>query len=148
MTDIRTFRIDELRPNNWYVNRAKLDRVREAWAAGTQSSLPPVLVTHIDGELSLIDGHARTFAAYEAGATEIPAEYETLEDIEGSTALYEHIHRAGPERGVRSIADLADRIVEPAEHEQLWIGYCEDWVARHEPEDGSTPQKTASGDAP
>jgi len=135
--DVRFFTILELRANNWYVNQAKLDRVREAWSAGTQDTLPPVLVTHIDGELSLIDGHARTFAAYEAGAIEIRAEYESLEDIEGSTALYEHIHREGPARGVRSIADLADRIVDPDDHRRLWIGYCEDWLARHEtPEDG------------
>ncbi len=137
MGDVRFFTILELRANNWYVNQAKLDRVREAWSAGTQDTLPPVLVTHIDGELSLIDGHARTFAAYEAGAIEIRAEYESLEDIEGSTALYEHIHREGPARGVRSIADLADRIVDPDDHRRLWIGYCEDWLARHEtPEDG------------
>jgi hypothetical protein len=129
MGSAKLFRIDELRPNNWYINRAKLDRVRAAWASGDEDSLPPVLVTHIDCELSLIDGHARTFAAYEAGATEIRGEYQQLEEIEGSTALYEHIHRRGPELGVRSIADLADRVVDPEDHERLWIGYCEAWLA-------------------
>jgi hypothetical protein len=37
MGSARVYRIDELRPNNWYVNRAKLDRVRAAWKAGEQS---------------------------------------------------------------------------------------------------------------
>lgn len=124
--------IKELRPNNWYVNRAKLDRVRVAWTEGQQSSLPPVLVTKIDGDLSLIDGHARTLAAYEQGATEVPALYDDLERIEGSTALYRHIHRAGPALGIQSIADLVDRVVDPEEHERLWISYCQAWVAEND----------------
>ena len=133
MGSARMFRIEELRPNNWYVNRAKLDKVRAVWEAGEQLSLPPVLVTHIDGKLSLIDGHARTFAAYEAGAVEVLAQYEPLEEIEGSTERYEHIHRRGPESGIRSIADLADRVVEPEDHERLWIGFCDAWLAEHAP---------------
>ncbi len=132
MGESKLYRIDDLRPNNWYINRAKLERVRAAWKAGEQSTLPPVLVTHIDGELSLIDGHARTFAAYEAGATHILAEYEPLETIEGSTALYVHIHRKGPQLGIHRISDLADRVVDPEEHRRLWVGYCEAWLAEHE----------------
>ncbi|MBD3367158.1 MAG: hypothetical protein GF405_03145 [Candidatus Eisenbacteria bacterium] len=129
---MKRFRIDELRPNNWYVNRAKLDRVRSAWANGEEASLPPVLVTHIDGELSLIDGHARTLGAFEAGAIEIPGEYQPLEEIEGSRALYEHIHRRGPEVGVRSVEDLVARVVSPEDHERLWIGYCEAWLRENQ----------------
>ncbi len=71
MGETKLVPIDALRPNNWYINRAKLDRVRSAWSRGEQASLPPVLVTMIDGELSLIDGHARTYAAYENGVSEI-----------------------------------------------------------------------------
>jgi hypothetical protein len=132
MSSTELVRIDALRPNNWYINRAKLDRVRSAWRRGEQASLPPVLVTLIDGELSLIDGHARTYAAYENGVSEIPSIFEDLHEIEGSTALYEHIHRAGPGRGVRSIADLKSRIVDPQEHERLWIGYCRAWLLENE----------------
>ena len=125
-------RIDMLRPNNWYINRAKLDRVRAVWRRGEQGSLPPVLVTRIDGELSLIDGHARTYAAYESGAPEIRAEFEELAQIEGSAALYEHIHQTGPDHGIRSIVDLRNRIVDPDEHERLWIGYCRAWLLENE----------------
>ncbi len=125
-------RIDALRPNNWYINKAKLESVRSAWRQGQQASLPPVLVTLIYGELSLIDGHARTYAAYENGMTEIFAIFEDLHEIEGSTALYEHIHRAGPDRGIRNIADLKNWIVDPHEYERLWIDYCRAWLLEHE----------------
>jgi hypothetical protein len=125
-------RLGALRPNNWYVNQAKLDRVRSAWRDGEQASLPPVLVTRIDGELSLIDGHARACAAHENGASHIRAKFEELPRIEGSTALYEHIHRQGPDHGIQTIADLGDRIVDPEEHEKLWIGYCRAWLRENE----------------
>lgn len=121
-------RIIELRPNNWYINQAKLDHVREAWQHGSQKNLPPVLVTEIDGSLSLIDGHARTYAAYELGETHIRAIYSDLDQIGGSTALYEHIHREGKKLGIMTIADLKDRIVEPEVHERLWVGYCSQWL--------------------
>jgi hypothetical protein len=123
-----------LRPNNWFINQAKLERVREAWVRGEQDQLPPVLVTEIDGEPSLIDGHARAYGAYERGMTRIQAIVERLEDIEGSKALYRHIHRQGPGTGVETIADLSDRIVAPDAHERLWIGYCERWLEDNEPE--------------
>lgn len=128
MAEIREVRIDELRPNNWYLNRGRLDRVRSAWASGREHELPPVLVAMIDGQLSLIDGHARTFAAWEAGATTIPAVSQPLDQIEGSTALYRHIHTAGPEQGICSIADLHDRILEPDDHRRIRVGYCSDWL--------------------
>ena len=91
--------------------------------------MPPVLVSRIDGKLALIDGHSRTFAAYETGALEILADVYELYQIEGSQALYEHIHRRGPALGIRTIVDLANRIAEPDEHRRLWTGYCERWLA-------------------
>ncbi len=123
--------INSLRPNNWYINQQKLDNVRVAWQNGQQDQLPPVLVTTIDGELSLIDGHSRTFAALEHGATNITAIHQPLETISGQTALYIHIHRAGPSQGICSVRDLATRIVSQEAHRLLWISYCEQWIAEN-----------------
>ena len=122
----------ELRPNNWFINQAKLDKVREAWRRNEQEVLPPVLVTEIDGILSLIDGHARAYAAYEKEESHIKALFVELEQIEGSKALYRHIHREGPKVGIETIADLSDRIVEPENHKRLWIGYCTKWLEENE----------------
>lgn len=118
----------ELRPNNWYINREKLHRVRQAWAKGFENRLPPVLVSEIDGSLALIDGHSRAFAAYENGMVTIEAIVEKLEDIEGSIELYRFIHNSGPGLGVSTIADLVDRIVSPEEHWKLWISWCSNWL--------------------
>jgi len=117
----------DLRPNNWYISREKLDSVREAWERGLQDNLPPVLVSYIEGRASLIDGHSRAYAAYERGETKIRAHIEDLNDIEGSSDLYIHIHNEGPRKGITSIADLADRILEPEDYQRKWIGYCSNW---------------------
>lgn len=125
-------RLLDLRPNNWYLNREKLERVRAAWERGLQDVLPPVLVSKIDGELSLIDGHSRAFAAFEMGETYISATIQELDSIEGSSELYRHIHREGPTLGINTIADLSDRILPPDEHRRLWTGYCNNWLAENE----------------
>lgn len=131
---VQQVNILSLRPNNWYINQAKLDSVRGAWQNGNQTELPPVLVTRIDQEFSLIDGHARTYAAFERGEKKIKARIIDLDFIEGSTALYKHIHRTGPALGIHTIADLEDRIIEPEEHRRLWIGYCDRWLQENENE--------------
>lgn len=117
-----------LRPNNWFISREKLDRVREAWDRGLQDNLPPVLVTCIEGQASLIDGHSRAYAAFEKGATKILALVEDLKDIEGSSELYLHIHEEGPSQGIECIADLTERILDPEEYREKWIGYCSNWL--------------------
>ena len=122
----------ELKPNNWFINSAKLDRVREAWLNGMQDMLPPILVSEIDGTLALIDGHSRAYAAYENGRIRINADLEEIDDIEGTSALYKYIHRHGPSQGIRTIADLANRIVSPQDHQKLWISWCSEWLDKNE----------------
>jgi hypothetical protein len=126
--------IMDLRPNNWYINQAKLDKVRQAWQCGEQDLIPPVLVSEIDGSLSLIDGHARTYAAFEMGETHIKAFFSDLKHIEGSKALYRHIHQEGPKVGIETIADLKNRIVGPKDHKRLWVGYCTKWLVENDQE--------------
>jgi hypothetical protein len=120
-----------LRPNNWYLNAEKVQYVREAWYRGEEHTLPLPLVSTINGELALIDGHSRVFIAFENGVDAIKVDYAKLEDIEGSSALYQHIHRTGPLRGIQSIVDLHDRIVSAEQHSELWVGYCNTWLGLH-----------------
>ncbi len=79
----------------------------------------------------MIDGHSRAFAAFENGQNEITADFQKLDNIEGSHLLYEHIHKEGPNKGIWTIVDLASRIVTPQEHHSLWINYCTEWLEQH-----------------
>ena len=107
--------LDKLRPNNWYLNVKKLENIRQAWRDGKQNLLPAVLVTTIDDELSLLDGHCRAFAAWENGAQAIWSNVVSLEHISGIHDLYVIFHRQGPTLGVKKISDLGKRIYEMSE---------------------------------
>ena len=54
---------------------------RVAWREGRGRELPPVLVTRIDEEWALIDGHSRALAALERGEAVIRVKVEKLEEI-------------------------------------------------------------------
>ena len=139
--NLQSVKILELHPNNWFINQVKLAMVRNAWRLGEQDLLPPILVAEIEGTLSLIDGHSRAYAAFEMGKTYIKASISRLDDIEGSSALYMHLHREGLKLGIKTIADLRYRIVEPEEHRRLWVDYCKNWIEENDPSDNvNTPK--------
>lgn len=52
--------IKELRPNNFYINKDKLEKIRKIYNEDKKPVFPPVLVGIIDGEYALIDGHSST----------------------------------------------------------------------------------------
>ena len=113
---ISEIEIESLRPNNWFLDSRKLERVRKIWRDGNQCLLPPIFVTIIDDELCLIDGHCRAFVALENGTTKIPAVIEKLENLDAPADLYQYFHRQGPGVGIRNIKDLGRRIVDIEDH--------------------------------
>lgn len=107
--------LDRLKPNSWFLNRKKLDIVRQIWRDGNQHLLHAILVTTIDNELSLLDGHCRAFVAWENGAIDILADIESLHLISGPKDLYIVFHRQAPTIGIHHVADLGKRIYNLAE---------------------------------
>jgi hypothetical protein len=107
--------LDRLKPNNWFLNRKKLEMVRQVWRDGEQHLLQAVLVTTIDNELSLLDGHCRAFVAWENGAIDILADIESLHLISGPKDLYIVFHRQAPVVGIRHVLDLGKRIYDLTE---------------------------------
>ncbi len=69
-----------------------------------------ILVTTIDNELSLLDGHCRAFVAWENGALEIQANIVSLDQVSGPTELYIIFHHQAPSVGIRNVHDLGKRI--------------------------------------
>jgi hypothetical protein len=111
--------IENLRPNNWFLDKSKLDHIREIWNRGDQNMLPPVVVTLIDGELGLIDGHCRAFVALEYGADVIQADI-----VEAAQLVYKSewliiFHRQGPYIGVKKVQDLGKRIINTQNAEKV-----------------------------
>ena len=104
--------INTLRPNNWFLDKKKLENIRKTWLNGKQHLLPAITVTIIDGELSLIDGHCRAYVARENGAAEIPARIVDPAKIRGNIELLTLFHQQGPVIGIKRIADLGGKIID------------------------------------
>lgn len=122
---LRQLLIKELRPNNWYLDQEKVEQIRQIWRNERSELLPPCLVTLIDGEWSLIDGHSRAFVAYEKGIQRLGVEVRPLHELGGNTLIYEFIHRMGPKQGVSSISDLQSRILSAQDYQLKWIEFCQ-----------------------
>lgn len=106
-------KLKDLRPNKWFLDINKLETVRKAWRDGKQNFLPAVIVTMIDEELSLLDGHCRAFAAWENGAEFIRSDIVSLDQISSINGVREiHVifHRHGQILGIKNVWDLGKRI--------------------------------------
>ena len=115
---VRYLKLDDLRPNNWFLDRAKLNAIREIWKRGEQYLLPAVLVTLIDSEYGLIDGHCRAYVALENGIREIAAELVEPSEIEYRLEWLTIFHRQGPFVGVKHVQDLGKRIIDAKKLEE------------------------------
>jgi hypothetical protein len=107
--------ISKLKPTNWYLERRKLEAIREAWRKGEESSLPPILITNIDNEITLIDGHCRAYTALVNGASSILASLKKTRETNSNCYLFKNFHRKCVEQGIMTIGDLETRIFDLAE---------------------------------
>jgi 8-oxo-dGTP diphosphatase len=122
--EIKNLKIDQLIPNNLYLNQSKIDHVEACYHNKENDQLPPVLVTMIEGAYALIDGHSRTYVAYKKGHDVIDVMFKPLEEISGPKALYESIHTDALSLGIKHIGDLEHRRLSKDAHKEKWVGYC------------------------
>ena len=117
-------KILELRPNNWFLSQTKLKQIRDIWRSGDQDRLDPILVSMIDREWALIDGHSRAYVAYQHGQKTIKSTIKDLRNIPGENNLYEYLHRRAKEKGLNTIADLSHRILKDPQYKKQWLDFC------------------------
>lgn len=114
----------KLKPNNWFLNSDKISKMRKIYKKKKNSVLPPILISKIHDEYSIIDGHSRAFVAWENGKQFINAEIQDLESIEGSSMLYKYIHDNSSLMGINKISDLQGKILNEEEHKVKWCQLC------------------------
>jgi hypothetical protein len=116
MSDTFVLRLEEIQPSQLYINRAKLAQVK----AGTGSP-GPLPVKRLAGRVVLTDGHTRALAAWQAGRSEIEV-YWDQDALDW--AAYELCVAWCDEAGIRTVADLAGRVVAPEEYKVVWLQRC------------------------
>ncbi len=102
-------------------------------------SVEPIPVKRLDDQVVFVDGHTRAFAAFLRGLTEIKVYWE---DERLDWEAYRICVDWYKEEGIRTIADLRDRIVSPEEYEILWLERCSETWTRSGDGNGSHCCKT------
>jgi len=120
---IEFIEIDKLIPNNLYLNGDKIEKLSNVLASEFDNIIPPVLVTIIAGEYSLIDGHSRAYRAMTLGKDRIKAIVKPLEVI-GMEKVYKRILEIAKSKNLYNVGMMKDRILFGKEHEKKWVGFC------------------------
>jgi len=114
--------IKNLRPNNWYLCKEKVNKVR---LSEKKLRSKPIQVLQIDQDWALIDGHSRAYVAWEEKIEWIECQILNANDCNPvELRLYQWIHRNSKRFGITLISDLKDRILPERDYETQWLGFC------------------------
>jgi len=120
--DVFLYPLAQLQPSQLYISTAKLANVLAQWQPPTLETLEPLPVKHLNGRVIYTDGHTRAFAAHRLGFTEVPVVWDEDElDWEAYQICVDWCLDAG----IRTIADLAGRVIPPEQYETLCHDRCQ-----------------------
>jgi len=127
MVEIFHVDITSIQPSQLYISKKKLQEVQKSLNPKNRSLGILIPIKEINGKTIFVDGHTRAVALYLLGEKTIPVYWE-YEDLDWNA--YENCVRWCEDEGVRSITDLAKRIVSHEEYEQLWYKRCDELHVR------------------
>ena len=114
-------RLDRVQPSQLYISTEKLAEIMKTFSPSSYRSLKPIPIKKLSGDIIFVDGHTRAFAAFLQGLSEVPIywEYEELD-----WEAYEICVKWCKNEGIRTIADLKNRVVSKDDYEALWLNRC------------------------
>ncbi len=117
-----TMRLKDIQPSQLFINAEKLSHVLRTFDPSDPETLPPIPVRKLAGQIIFTDGHTRALAAFLSGHPEIRVFWDEDElDWEAYAICVQWCR----EEGIRTIADLKDRVIPREEYERLWIQRCQ-----------------------
>lgn len=119
--------IVKIQPSQLYISTGKLRMVRKWFEPADKSDFDPIPIKEYRGLHLMTDGHTRAVAAYLAGWETIPVYWD--EDALDMLAYAEDV-RWCEEEDIRSVADLAGRVVSHKDYERLWRKRCMEFKDR------------------
>ncbi len=111
----------DVQPSQLWVSAEKLAQVQERWLAINAHTFPPLPVKRLGDRVVMTDGHTRALAAYLSGLSQIRVCWDE-DDLDWEA--YEICVAWCRADGIRSIADLKDRVIGEEDYERLWYGRC------------------------
>jgi len=115
-------KLEDIQPSQLFISSAKLEQVMQDLDPVTRETLLPLPIKKLGQDVILTDGHTRALAAHLKGWEEIRV-YWDEDDLDWEA--YAICVQWCREAGIRTIADLADRIVPPEDYQVLWLQRCD-----------------------
>ncbi|MEM2152368.1 MAG: ParB/Srx family N-terminal domain-containing protein [Candidatus Bathyarchaeia archaeon] len=115
-------KLSEIQPSQLYICSEKLSEVMKTFDANNPTAMEPIPVKRLGDDVIFVDGHTRAFAAFLHGFSEVPVYWE---DEELDWDAYRICVEWCKNEGIRTIADLKNRVVSQREYEKLWYERCE-----------------------
>ena len=113
--------LNSLQPSQLYICADKVAEVELTMSRRDTMTIDPVPVKRLGLRTVLTDGHTRALVAFRQGRRSVPAYWESDKlDWEA----YEICVQWCLQEGIRSIADLQERVVTAERYEQLWYTRC------------------------
>lgn len=122
MKKIFIMAITRIQPSQLYVNSAKLALILKKIDPRRLCSIAPVPIKKLNNQIIFTDGHTRALAAFLRGFKKINVFWDK-DDLDWE--LYEQCVEWCQKEGIKTIADLRDRIISPGKYKILWLNRCE-----------------------
>lgn len=72
-------KLNDIQPSQLYICSEKLSEVMKTFNLNKLRTMEPIPVKRLEGDVVLVDGHTRAFAAHLCGFTEVPVYWEKEE---------------------------------------------------------------------
>jgi hypothetical protein len=138
-------KLNQIQPSQLYISSERLSEVIMALDRLKPDLIKPIPVKKLGDKIVLTDDHTLALAAFLRGIWEVRAYWEEDElDWEAYEVCVEWCRK----EGVRTIADLKNRVVPPKEYDALWVNRCRKMQQELEDrrqQESQTSAKSASG---
>lgn len=122
MTKTFTMKLNEIQPSQLFISSEKLSNIMQSLNNLKPEQMEPIPMKKLGQDVIFVDGHTRAFAAFLRGFSEVLVYWE---DEELDWDAYEVCVKWCKDEGIRTIADLKNKIVSPEDYETLWLERCE-----------------------
>jgi hypothetical protein len=114
-------KMSQIQPSQLYINQERLSEVIVALDRLKPDLIKPIPVKKLGEKIVLTDDHTIALAAFLRGVSEVRVYWE---EDELDWNAYEICVQWCQKEGVRTIADLKNRVVSPKEYDALWVNRC------------------------
>jgi len=114
-------KLDRIQPSQLYISTDKLAEIMKTFSPSNRHLLEPIPIKKLADGIIFVDGHTRAFAAFLQGLSEVPVYWE-YEELDWNA--YEICVKWCKDEGIRTIADLKNRVVSKDDYRVLWLDRC------------------------